>query len=202
MEILSLKIKSKRNSNVFVANTDEGEFLLHSEIIVKNSLGVGQIDRDKFFSSVEESEYQIALAVALKYIGSLVKTEKQIKDNLAKKGYNYDIISRVVDKLKEYKVVDDKTYADMYIKSNPKYSKNKLKQKLYSFGVKAKDSDELLESVDDETSCMANAVKFMKNKTYDKATIDKLIRRLAGMGYNWDTIHSTLNKLKVEIGEE
>ena len=68
-------------------------------------------------------------------------------------------------------------------------------------GVKSQIVDESLTDVDDLVSCKKNAEKYLRNKVVDKQTIEKLIRRLQGMGYTWDTIKSTLNYLKCELEE-
>ena len=199
MEILSIKLKSKRNPNVFVCDTESGEFELHSDIIVKNNLSAGLVDDNLFYVSVQESAEIIAFNLCVKYISSRVKTEKQIKDYLYKKEYKTDIVNAVIKKLKEYNIINDEMFAESYIKSNTNYSKNKIKQKLYSFGVKSGSVDILTEEVDDYASCLNNAKKYMKNKVYSKEVVDKLIRRLQGMGYNWDAIKHALNELKCEV---
>ncbi len=201
MEILNLKLKSKNNVNVFICLTDIGEFELHSDIIVKSGIKLGEYDDKRFYEVVQESSEIIAFNVATKYISSKLKTEQQIKDYLYKKNYHKKTINVVIEKLKDYKIIDDKNYAESYAKSNPNFSKNKLKQKLFASGVKSQIVDESLVEVDDEKSCKKNAEKYLRNKVVDKATIEKLIRRLQGMGYNWDTIKSTLNYLKCEIFE-
>ena len=202
MEITSIKLKSKRNSNIFLAITDVGEFDLHSDIIVKNSIKVGNIKDDVFYLAVEESNKIIALNLATKYLGNRLKTERQIKDYLYKYEYNKSVVDYVVEKLKEYKIIDDKVYAETYIRTNPNFSKNKVKQKLLGFGVKVENMESELEEIDDFESCFRQAEKFVKNKVLDKPTIDKLIRRLLGQGYNWDSIKFVLNKLKCEIEYE
>ncbi|MBE7076288.1 MAG: hypothetical protein E7374_00110 [Clostridiales bacterium] len=202
MEILGLKLKSKRNANVFVAVTNDEEYLLASDIIVKNGLSVGEIDDDLFFKSVKESENLIAYNMALKYINSNVKTEKQIKDYLYKKEFKKDTIDEVVFKLKDYGIINDKIFSDMYVRSNPNFSKNKVKQKLASFGVKGDTLDESVEGIDDDESCLNNARKFFKNKEKTKENCDKLIRRLLSMGYRWDTVKHTLNLLNLETEED
>ena len=58
--------------------------------------------------------------------------------------------------------------------------------------------DNSLLEIDDEESCKKNAEKYIRNKVVDKTTIEKLVRRLQGMGYTWETIKSTLNYLKYE----
>ena len=201
MEILSFKLKSKTNSNIFVVETNNGEYIFHSETIVKFSLAKGLLEDEKFFKAKQESDELIALSLAMKYVSSNLKTEKQIKDYLYKKEFEKSIVDSVVEKLKEYKVVDDKSFADMYVKSNPSFSKRKVQQKLSSFGVKKDLTEELIDQVDDEESCLKNAQKFMRGKVLDVKTHEKLIRRLIYLGYNWETIRRTLNKLNIETEE-
>ena len=198
MKILSLKLKSKKDANVFVASTDIGEYDLFSEIIVKYSLGNGEIDDEKFKRAVKESAEKIAFNVAVKYASSKLKTEKQIRDYLYKKEFKKATILPVIEKLKEYGVIDDKIYMESYIKSNPNFSKNKLKQKLIMSGISKDLIDEKLNDLEDEDSCLTNAKKFLKNKIMDQKTREKLIRRLTYLGYSWDSINSVLKTLNFD----
>lgn len=198
MKILSLKLKSKKDANVFVASTDIGEYDLFSEIIVKYSLGNGEIDDEKFKRAVKESMEKIAFNVAVKYASNKLKTEKQIRDYLYKKEFKKATILPVIEKLKEYGVIDDKIYMESYIKSNQNFSKNKLKQKLIMSGISKDLIDEKLNDLEDEDSCLTNAKKFLKNKIMDQKTREKLIRRLTYLGYSWDSINSVLKTLNFD----
>ena len=202
MEIYSFKLKSKTNANVFVVDTSEGEFVLHSDIIVKHKIEKGVINDNVFLEAVNESEVLIGLNMCLKYISSKLKTEKQIKDYLYKRELKKQAIDKILEKLKEYNVVNDEMYAETYAKSNPNFSKNKIKQKLMSVGVKSDITENATLEVDDFTSCVKHAQKYMRNKVADKPTTEKLIRRLQGMGYNWDAIKHALNELKCDTEEE
>ncbi len=199
MEILNIKLKNKKNANIFSVLTNTGEYEMHSDIIVKNNIKLGEIEDKAFYSSVNESERVIGFNDAVKYVSSKLKTQKQIKDYLLKKGYHINAVNDIVKKLKEYNIVDDSAFAKSYINSNPNFSKTKLKQKLYSFGVKEDNFTENLNEVDDFVSCQKHAIKYLKNKPMDKQTIEKLIRRLTSLGYNWDTINSTLKTLNLSI---
>lgn len=201
MEIISIKLKSKRNANVFIALTDEGEFDLHSDVIVKAGIKVGEIDDSKFYEVVQESAEIIAFNLAVKYISNKLKTEQQIKDYLYKKEFHKPAVDVVLEKLKEYNIINDKNYAETYARTNPNFSKNKLKQKLFASGVKSNMIDDSLQDVDDYESCKRNAEKYLRNKVVDKLTIEKLIRRLQGMGYGWDVIKSTLNAISFDTEE-
>ena len=112
MEIYSLKLKSSKNTNIFVLSTSVGEVQIHSDIIVKYGLAVGEFDDAKFELAKQESDQIIALNLVTKFLSSSMKTEKQIKDYLYKKEFKYKTINLVVEKLKEYKLVDDKIFAN------------------------------------------------------------------------------------------
>ncbi len=201
MEIFGLKLKNKKNANIFICSTDVGEFELHSDIIVKSAIKIGEVDEDKFYQANQESSDLIAFNLAVKYVGSRLKTEQQIKDYLYRKEYHKLTVDSVIQKMKEYKIIDDKNFAESYAKSNQNFSKNKLKQKLFASGVKSQIVDESLSDIDDLSSCKKNAEKYLRNKVVEKQTIEKLIRRLQYMGYTWDTIKSTLDYLKCELEE-
>ena len=201
MEIISISLAKKNNANVFNCVTDRGEYLLHSDIIVRNGIRVGEIGEDIFYASVDESARLICYNSVVKYIGAKVKTERQIRDYLYRKEYTKDVIDEVVEKLKEYKIIDDQLYTDMYVRSNPNYSIMKMKQKLFAGGVKSELVDKAIGEIDEASSALKNAEKFMKNKELSKENIDKLIRRLNYLGYGWDTIKNVLNKLKCDVEE-
>ena len=196
MNIIALKQKSKTNPNIFVAVTPQGEFALHIDIVVKNHIKKGEIDEDVFTRSVQESELLIAFSVASKYLASRLKTEQQIKDYLYKKGYHAQTVNSTIEKLKRCNLIDDNQYAESYIRSNKNFSRQKLKAKLLSAGVK--NNLEQLDDYDELSACQKSVQKFLKNKAIDKQSIEKLTRRLASQGFSWDTITSVLNRLKEE----
>lgn len=198
MEIYSLKLKSSKNANIFTLSTNSGDVQLHSDVIVKFGIAVGEFDNVKFEQAKQESDQIIAFNLATKYLSSSMKTEKQIKDYLYKKEFKTKTINLVVEKLKEYKLVDDSLFANYYIKSNPNFSANKLKQKLFSFGVKKDVVDETLQDFDDFEGCQKSATKFLKNKILDQKTKEKLVRHLISKGYNWNEINKVLNNLNFE----
>lgn len=203
MEIKTIKLKNKNNTNIFLADTDRGVFELHSEIIVKHNLKTGEFSDDLFFVAVNESDILIATEKSMKYISSKLKTEKQIKDYLYKQNYHANVVNPVIEKLKEYNLINDQHFAKSYINSNKNYSANKLKQKLSAFGIKLDTLDDVFADtdVDDLSSCKTHAQKFLKNKVQDKSSYEKLVRHLLSKGYNYDTIKSTLNFLKLEVND-
>lgn len=201
MEIYSLKLKSSKNTNIFVVNTETEDFQIHSDIIVKYGIAVGQYEEKKFYQAVEESNQIVAFNLVAKYLSSSMKTEKQIKDYLYKKEFKTKTIKAVVEKLKEYHLIDDQNFAVNYIKSNPSFSANKLKQKLYSFGVDKQIVTECLSDFDDFKGCQKSAQKFLKNKQMNQKTKEKVMRHLLTKGYNWATISKALNDYNFEFDD-
>ncbi len=202
MEIYKINLKSGKNSNLFVVQTDKGEYVVHSDIIVKDRLAVGQLDDEKFFKSVEESDQIVAFNVATKYISSSMKTEKQIKDYLYKKEFKTKTINAVLQKMKDYNLINDSLFATSYIRSNPSYSVNKLKQKLLGFGVKKEQLSELICDLSDEGSCKASAEKFLKNKPHSQKVKEKLIRHLLNKGFNWGDVSKVLQQYEFDADEQ
>lgn len=202
MEILSIRLKSKTNSNVFIVETDNGEFVLHSDAIVKYNISKGQVDEEKFNLGLDLSQTLIAMELATKYLTGKIKTEKQLKNYLYKKGFHKKTVESVLIKLKEYHLIDDSLYAQSYISSNKNFSKNKLKQKLTQAGVDKNIILEQTDGIDDFMTCLNHAKKFMKTKEATKQNADKLIRHLCSKGYNFDTIKKVLNELKCEDNDD
>ncbi len=194
MELLSLKLKSKNNPNIFLVTTSKGEYMLHSDIIVKYNIAVGDIDENLFLKCVNQSLEIIALDSAVKYLAHSLKTTKQVRDYLKKKGYEKVTINAVIDKLNEYKLIDDENFITSYINSNPNFSKSKLKQKLLSFGLKNDMIEHGISEINEYSACKVQVEKFIKNKSLDHSLYEKLIRRLMYQGYAWETIKSVVNE--------
>ena len=80
------------------------------ETIIKHKLKVGLDVEKEFLDNIQlESEKQTALNKAVKYISKTMKTQKQVVDYLKGKGYVFQVINFVLEKLKEYNFVDDET---------------------------------------------------------------------------------------------
>lgn len=197
MNILSIKAKSK-NTNIFEVKTESEIVFLHSDAIVKFFIKVGEVDAQNFNYAKEESELIIATNKALSYINKHIKTEKQVKDYLYKQNYKAPVVNKVLNKLKDYNLLNDGVYAQSYINSNPSFSKRKLMQKLQSFGVKKEAFETCLTEIDEEASCKKEVEKFFKTKQPSKENVEKLTRRLLTKGYGWETIKSCLNNLLEE----
>lgn len=198
------QIKDKKRCNIFI----DGRFCcgLTLETTVKNRLKVGQTVTVEQLSQMQlESEKNTALDKALTHVSATRKTEKQVRDFLAGKGYLPTVIDYVMEKMRGYNFVNDSEYAEAYVDfSAAKKGVKLIKMELKNRGVAEADIDAALESVDEETqvqSALAILQKYMRSKTSDKETLMKAFRYLLGKGFSYDVAKSALSAFG-DIDEE
>lgn len=169
------------------------------ELVMKHGLKKGlEIDKETLDEIILNDEKGHALSKAVKYISSNLKTTKQIKDYLKKKEYNPQTIDYVIDKMNEYKYLDDEGYAKAFVLTySKKYGKLKLVAALRSKGVADSIIDEVLEPDNlPESNIKAVADKYLKNKERNSQTYLKLSRFLYSRGYEFDEINRLINEYK------
>ncbi|MBQ8319271.1 MAG: RecX family transcriptional regulator [Clostridia bacterium] len=200
-EITSItpQVKDKTRCNIFV----DGRFCcgMKLEVVVKNRLKVGQTVSAEELSKLQlESEKRVALDKALTHISSSAKTEKQIAEYLAGKGYLPAVVDYVLEKMRGYDFVNDAAYAKKYVEEKSK-SKGKLllKMELRGKGVSEADAERALLGVDGEDQLAAASrilEKYLRGKELDTATLQKGYRYLLSKGFDYDVAKSALGKIK------
>ena len=110
------QVKDKTRCNIFV----DGRFYcgLTLEAAMKNRLKAGQTVDPATLSKIQmESEKSTAFDKALNFISAAQKTEKQVREYLAGKGYLPAVADYVMEKMREYGFLDDGGYAQSYASS-------------------------------------------------------------------------------------
>lgn len=185
----------KTRCSVFI----DGRFYcgLKLEVAVKYRLKTGMhIEKSELDEMQAETEKSVALDKALTHISDSMKTEKQIRDFLAKKGYVEAIISFVVEKMKSYGYIDDEQYCRAYISGSKGKSRRQIEAKLISVGVDRQAVDAALEDFEeDEREVVALLEKYLRGKQRSRENLNKGIRYLVGKGYSFETAKSAVEKL-------
>lgn len=197
MKITKLEVQKNDKNRVNLYVDDEFYSGIPAELVYLEHLKTGlEIDEKDLKKIIFENEKSKAMSRVTKYIGSSLKTQKQIRDYLRKKEYSDDTIEFVMSKLAEYNYIDDKKYAQAYVLTyGKKYGKLKLKSQLKVKGV----SEEIIECVLEDNkvdSIESVASKYLKNKVMSYEVSQKLFRFLYSRGYEFDEINSYINKLK------
>lgn len=188
--------KDKTRCNIEV----DGHFYcgMKLETVMINRLKAGSIVAHDELSRMQlESEKQTALDKALQHISASMKTEREVRDFLKRKGYLQDVSDFVVERMREYGYLDDSEYARLYTSSAAKRKGARvIEMELRRKGV----SDEAIEEVvggitDGEETARKLLEKYLRGKTVDKTTLRKAYAHLIAKGFDYDTARAALAAL-------
>ena len=201
-KITSIKIqeRNKERCNIFI----DGEFSFATslEIVLKHGLKV-----DKEISSAQLSELLIeeekstALIKGIEYCCKYQKTKRQVKDYLVKKGYSLETAFYVIDKLKEYKYVDDVEYARKYLELYQQKEGKRLSfYKLMNKGVKKEDIENAFSQLEINSSenALNIAKKHVRNKELTRENLQKTYKYLLGKGFSYEEASTAISCLTEE----
>ncbi len=192
------QVKDKRRCNIYI----DGRFYcgMTLETVVKNRLRVGQSVSAEQLSEIQlESEKNTALDKALYFISAVKKTEKQVRDHLASKGYLGAVCDYVIDKMYDYGFLDDSEYAKDYVGfASSKKGCRLIRMELKAKGVSDEDIEGALEELNGETQEAAARrmlEKYMRGKTCDRETLAKAYRYLMSKGFDYEVAKAALSAL-------
>ncbi len=203
------KIQRQKNNPQRFNIYADGVFFtgMGEEEIVRLGLKEGDIiDKSVLLSGIREDEFLRALNKAGEYIGGGRKTQKQAEDYLAKKGFGEEIILRVMERLKEYRYIDDDEYARAYIQQNAVKGGQAIRYSLMRRGVSKEIIDKTL-SERDENAEMEGALKagraYLKGRSFkdERDARAKLFQALARRGFDYDIVSQAVESLLEEEGE-
>lgn len=190
--------KDKRRCNVYV----DGRFYcgIKLEVAVKYRLKAGTfIEKSKLDEIQLETEKSEALDKAMTHISATMKTEKQIADFLAKKGYTEAVVNFVMEKLKYHGLVDDYAYCRVYTESVKGKGKRALEADLIKRGADRKAIETVLSDLEEDEGEAATVLeKYMRGKEITKENLYKGFKYLLSKGYGYDTAKSALEKYGVD----
>lgn len=196
---IEVQKRNKDKVNLYL----DGEFAcsLTAESVVAARLKVGQeLSEEKLNEILLTSETETAFKKSLDYISRSMKTEKQVTDYLSSKGFAELATTNAVNKLKEYKYIDDAAFAVQYVEfCGRQKGRYRIKAELTEKGIDAAKIEDALLSLTEEKSAQSAAAlaeKFMKGKQCDIKTLNKLSRFLATRGFGYDTIKSIIDGRK------
>lgn len=190
--------RNKNRVNVYV----DGEYTLALELLTVMKLGLKigtEVTDADLAAATEDTEKSVALEKAMNYIARGSKTSWQLRKYLADKEYAPAVVNYVMDKMKYYGYVDDKAYAEAYARQNSQTKgARRIKQELLQRGINVADAEHFSEQ-DDETSgenAERLAQRFMRGKSCDIKTLQRLQRYLVSRGYDFDVVNGILRKYK------
>ena len=188
--------KNKNRVSIFV----EGEYFgsLDEKTLVESGLKAGDELSDETWSrAAEQGENQSAFNKGISYISKLMRSEKQVRDYLAKKGYEEPAVEYAAQKMKEYNYIDDKAFAKMILSHQINVKRAgamAAKAALRKNGIPADIVEDTLEMYGGEDE-LENAKrqyeklakKYHREEDGQKKR-QKIFQAMARRGFGWDTI--------------
>lgn len=187
----------KRNKNRISLYLD-GNFYcgLSLETTVKCRLKTGdKITQEELEGVILESEKRVCFDAALKYVSRKFSTEKEARAYLERKEFLPPAIDYAVEKLIEYKYLNDAEYAKSYVNYSLNKGVLKIRYELKNKGVSENLINEVTVSIVDNqfNLCIDIAKKYMSKKEFDYKTKAALFRHLISKGFEQDVVKQTVN---------
>ncbi|MEN3039201.1 MAG: regulatory protein RecX [Candidatus Kryptonium sp.] len=208
--VIGLKRKKRTKEWYFIYLNDGREVLSYIDFIVKFKIKTGkQLTEEQISEIKSSSELILAKEIAYKFISYKPRTQKEVEERLKQKGFDKNIISRVIQEIKNYGFINDLEYARNFVFDRSKsktFGKVALKQMLLAKGISADIIEQVLserENIIDEFDIaleLANKkikqLKLSKKKKRDKnEQRRKIYEFLARRGFSWDVINRTMREL-------
>ena len=183
----------------------DGRFFCGMQLltVMEHRLKVGSIVTEEELSALQlAGEKQTALDKALTYITASMKTEKDVRDFLRRKGYLQEVSDYVVEKMKGYGYLDDEAYARAYAESAGRRKGSRLiRMELKRKGIPESALAALPER--DERGAAAEVLqKYLRGKEQDVKTLRKAYAHLISKGFDHDTARAALEEMRGAWEEE
>ncbi len=139
---------------------------------------------DKKPSRQQISLYERAVA----YVLNMPKTEKQVRQWYARKTDDYALIETDIARLKDYNLINDADYAQMYVEAKKtKMGIGMIRNKLRVNGVATEIIENAVSMIDNQYDFALSCVnKYMRNKDKTPENKSKLFRWLMSKGIAYD----------------
>ena len=153
-KITALKVQTRNPNRVNVYVDDQFAFGLAA--IAAGWLQVGQTLSDEKIAGLQAAdEHETAYERALRYLGSGLRTEAEIRRKLQAKGLPPEHIQPVVERLQRAGLVDDQAYARAWVESRETHrpkGKRAVRAELRRKGILPEAAQAAVETIDEEQS--------------------------------------------------
>ena len=193
VEITDLRFnKAKKRVSIYIDGVFS--FTLSKEVVVNAGLQKGKhISSDQIQDLVDNDLYQTCLSTAMDFLGYRPRSESEVRQRLCRRGFNSNVVGKVLTRLKEQKLIDDPAFAQYWIDNrlafNPR-SKRMIKLELRQKGVDIETIDVVADELDDEDSAYKMGLKkarFLTTLSYEEFC-NRLYNYLRRRGFSYDVI--------------
>ena len=201
--VTAIKQQLKRPDRFSVYLDGKYGFSLSSQQLAGSELASGQIlDDDQVALFRQLSEVGKALQAAYNLISYRGRSQKELNDRLGRKGYGETVITAVIDRLVQLKLVDDEDFTRSWVSQTKSAtrSRRRLQQELRQKGVEPElvktQMDEIGEGHDEEAIKTLIERRLNKNTAPDRR---KLVAYLTRQGFAVGLVLQMINEQFSEV---
>ncbi len=164
------------------------------------------VENEELAAFYEAVGSRCAFIAGLRLLSYRDHSEKELIMKLVQKGHKKNYAENAVEKLKEYRYVDDERVADIYAKDlfeRKGMSVNGIVNELCRKGISREIAVNAAEKLDNDPILR---IIDLLNKKYSRYLIDekgvkKTVASLQRLGYRWSDINSALRRYEIETEE-
>ena len=192
MRITSLESVKGKKSRIYL----DGEFaftLYQKEIRYYEMKEEMELSQTQYEQILEETVLRRAKLRCLNLLQAMDRTEFQMRQKLRQAEYPEEVVERAIAYAKEYRYVDDRRYAEQYIRCfREKKSRQQIMQELQKRGIDRNTVQEALNESEPVDECK-QILKWMEKKRFDPENADykecqKFCAFLARKGFSAENI--------------
>jgi regulatory protein len=212
--ITSITRQKKNSARASIFIEEEFAFGVCDQTVEQFRLRKGDYLDRELFEKITDFDFGIeAKRIALHYLNYRARSEKEIRERLAKEDIPETIVVRVLEFLKENNLVDDEAWSRAFV--NDKLARKPVSSKQLAFALAQKGvPKEVIEetisnlnvSESDEERAGRAAEKrwprILKSESDPRKQKQKLYTFLAGRGFSFPVMDEVYKKLGVDTSDE
>ena len=198
MKVIKYKLKK---SNVYeITLSDNKKYDLYDDIILKYELLLNkELTSSKLEEILNENNKIESYYIALKYLKSKMRTEKEIRTKL--KDYSVSSINYTIDRLRKENYINDSIYIKAYINDQINLKLvgyNKINMDLIKMGFPTSEIKNILDNISEDV-WLDKIKKYIDKKISSNHSFSgnvlkqKLIQDLISKGFSQELINDVLN---------
>ena len=201
MQIIKYELIKKNYYNIYLSNgeviTLSDKVITENELLLKKEIGKELYDKLLYDNKIYEY-----MEMGIKYISVRLRSIKEIKDYLIKKGASTCDSEKATDELVRLGYLDNDVFTKAFIKDKLNFTNigdYKLRKELERLGVSSSIIEDNLSNIDD--SVYEDRIKkiiekdIKTNKKYDGIKLkNKIFNHLLSQGYSKERVISIINK--------